>query len=663
MCALPENFPRFLNVVLLVKYPGCHHASMTQRSTRGEVVQEQMLRAGCAAATHALRRPGWSQVSRLSTASGALNPMLDAATRMPKRIAVTEDASAVTYGALFVRSMAVAEQLREAVRWEPASWERGCLAGAPGADDVVAGPRVAILADRSEHVAAQWGAWLAGCAAVPLCTSHPPAELAYALGAARCDAVVLPPRSSKQHAEYARLAAAALDALPASARPRIVVQEREHPAADLEPGLTSALREAAGQLMPSWADMPSSKLGSLILFTSGTTSRPKGVLHTHASLGDMTATLRQAWAWSSDDTVLHTLPMHHLHGVVNVAACAQASGAEIQWERKFDPASVWARLLGTAAPSVFMGVPTMYARMLQHLASMSLADQRAAKGLGSKMRLMVSGSAPLPQGLAAAWQAATGMSLLERYGMTELGMALSNGLDVRDREFGTVGRPLPGVECRIAVPLLGRQRDEGSNGAKGGSPPVGELWVRGGMVSPGYWERPEANAEAFVPASLASSVVSDLWEAPGNAMATADAAAQAARPWFRTGDVATVRESSGRWQLLGRESVDIIKSAGFKVSALEVEAAVLDCPGVAEVAVLGMDDAADMGELITAVVVPETGSAAPTLDAIREQCKSVIAQYKLPRALIVVAQIERNAMGKVNKKELRKQLQSPPAGA
>ena len=623
-----------------------------------------MLRTGQAALGRALRRPQWSKAAHQSTLAGALNPMLDAATRLPERTAVTEDGTAVSYACLYLRSVAVAERLRETVRWEPSSWERGCIAGAPGGDDVVAGPRVAILADRSEHVAAQWGAWLAGCVAVPLCTSHPPAELAYSIGAARCSALVLPPTSSPQHAEYARLASAALGALPAGARPRVVVQDSAAPTGERSARQPAALREAASRLLPEWAAVPSAKLGSLILFTSGTTSRPKGVLHTHASLGDMTATLREAWAWSSDDTVLHTLPMHHLHGVVNVAACAQASGAAVQWERKFDPASVWARLLGSDAPSVFMGVPTMYARMLQHLSSLSSAERAAAKELGNTVRLMVSGSAPLPQGLATAWQDATGVSLLERYGMTELGMALSNGLDPTDREFGTVGRPLPGVECRIAVPL-GSQRQSGTacdGGAARDGAPVGELWVRGGMVSPGYWERPEANAEAFVAPADVSSVVSALWEAPGSSGGkTTDGAAHAARPWFRTGDVATVREGTGRWQLLGRESVDIIKSAGFKVSALEVEAAVLDCPGVAEVAVLGINDAADMGELITAVVVPEEGSAPPTLEGIRERCKRTIAHYKLPKALVVVAQIERNAMGKVNKKELRKQLQSPPA--
>jgi malonyl-CoA/methylmalonyl-CoA synthetase len=400
----------------------------------------------------------------------------------------------------------------------------------------------------------------------------------------------------------------------------------------------------------------------MMLFTSGTTSLPKGVLHTHGSLGAIVESLRTAWSWSSDDHILHTLPMHHMHGVANIAACAQASGATLRWRPNgFSVQSAWEDLLHCDDLNVFMGVPTMYARMLSGMDKLSDSERRQVGDLGQKFRLMVAGSAALPATVATAWREATGVPLVERYGMTEVGMALSNGTSTDQMAFGTVGSPLPGVECAI-VPMEPDADDVEAGGSATAASDSGELWVRGPMLFAGYWDRPEANADEFVGEAEAEKRGVRVLEPARDCHAGATGGLRRlegfgggnGNPWFRTGDIAQVDDQSF-WKILGRASVDIIKSGGFKVSALEVETAVLDHPAVEEVAVLGMPDEGDMGEVITAVVVLKPGQALDT-GSLRSFCNKALAKYKQPRDLIVLEAFERNAMGKINKKMLRKSL-------
>jgi malonyl-CoA/methylmalonyl-CoA synthetase len=271
--------------------------------------------------------------------------------------------------------------------------------------------------------------------------------------------------------------------------------------------------------------------------------------------------------------------------------------------RRFDAARVWDELGGA---TVWMAVPTMYSRLLDAFDA-APADVRARwRGSAAGLRLATSGSAALPVGLAGRWRAVAGAVPLERYGMTEIGMALSNPLDPAGRRAGHVGAPLPEVEIRIA--------DE--HGGDAGDGP-GELWVRGPSVFAGYFGDPAATTSAFTGG------------------------------WFRTGDVA-VREA-GSIRLLGRASVDILKTGGEKVSALEIEEVLRELDAIAEVAVVGVPDEA-WGERVVAAVVAAPGREADcTPEAVRAFGKSRLAPFKVPKDVVVVSALPRNAMGKVQK--------------
>ena len=292
-----------------------------------------------------------------------------------------------------------------------------------------------------------------------------------------------------------------------------------------------------------------------MLYTSGTTGRPKGVRLSHAALAATVSSLEEAWRWRRDDRLLHVLPLHHTHGLIVALLGALWVGAEVRF-LPFAAAEVWDAL---ASASVFMAVPTIYAKLMQAFDA-APPEQRArwAAGAGG-LRLATSGSAGLPATLHAAFARATGVSLLERYGMTEIGMALSNPYD-GPRVPGAVGYELPGVTVDIT--------DESGHTLPADEP--GELRVRTTQMFSGYHGDPAATAASF------------------------DAAGR-----FRTGDTG-VRDVAGVVRLLGRTSIDIIKSGGYKLSALEIEAVLLDHPAVAEVAVLGVDDAT-FGELVDGV--------------------------------------------------------------
>jgi malonyl-CoA/methylmalonyl-CoA synthetase len=255
-----------------------------------------------------------------------------------------------------------------------------------------------------------------------------------------------------------------------------------------------------------------------------------------------------------------------------------------------------------------MAVPTIYARLLAAWDAASPDVRRRWSAGASGLRLMVSGSAALPVGVLARWRDATGHVLLERYGMTEIGMALSNPLD-GERRPGFVGRPLPGVAARLVD-------EQGAEVAEG---VPGEIEVRGDTVFVEYWRRPDATREAFRDG------------------------------WFRTGDVA-IREA-GSWRILGRQSVDIIKTGGYKVSALEIEDVLREHRSVRECAVVGVADE-EWGERVAAVVVAAAGEA-PTLEELRAWAASRLARYKLPTRLRLADDLPRNAMGKVVKARVK----------
>jgi malonyl-CoA/methylmalonyl-CoA synthetase len=433
--------------------------------------------------------------------------------------------------------------------------------------------RVALLLPAAaDFVVAQWAIWRAGGVFVPLSLHAVPAEWEHVLRDARVAKVLTSPLLA----------------------PRITALAEQLDIEIVHPGAGQATLPDVAESRPA-----------TILYTSGTTSRPKGVVITHANQRAQVQSLVKAWEWSASDRIPLFLPLHHIHGLVNVLACALWSGARVEMFGEFDVDRVLERVAADAF-TVFMAVPTIYVKLVAKFDAAAAHDAarwaRSFRGL----RLMVSGSAALPASLHARWEQLTGQRLLERYGMTEIGMALSNSLH-GERRPGSVGVPLPGVDVRMV--------DEEGHAITAEDMP-GEIQVRGPGVFREYFGRAADSAASF----------------DGN--------------WFRTGDVAVVER--GYYRIMGRRSVDIIKSGGYKLSALEIEAALLEHDCIFECAVIGIPDAT-WGEIVVAVVVPREGRVVPTLDALRDWARERLSPYKLPRKLEVVAALPRNAMGKVTK--------------
>jgi malonyl-CoA/methylmalonyl-CoA synthetase len=368
--------------------------------------------------------------------------------------------------------------------------------------------------------------------------------------------------------------------------------------------------------------------------------------------------LVQAWEYSRHDRLLHVLPLHHIHGTINGVLAPLFAGSTVEFLFPFNADAVWQRLaapfLGSESaastpdapkPITFLtAVPTVYSRLLATSKSLP-ADVLAAGRTAvspQHMRVAISGSAALPTPIKQAWaDLSHGTVLLERYGMTEIGMALSCGLDPADRVDASVGWPLPGVDVRLVDVDSGDVIPEGDDvDQSSGRERVGEIQVRGPSVFREYWNNPEATRREFVPPSPPSSAL----------------------PWFKTGDVAVRRPvpSAARAQpwtrgpmffIQGRISVDIIKTGGEKVSALEVERELLALAQVAEAAVVAVPSG-KWGQKVGAIVVLADGSAPLTPLAMRRALKPALAAYKIPQVLRVVDHIPRNAMGKINKKDL-----------
>ena len=345
----------------------------------------------------------------------------------------------------------------------------------------------------------------------------------------------------------------------------------------------------------------------MILYTSGTTSRPKGVVTTHSTIAAQIASLVQAWEWTADDRILLCLPLHHVHGIINVVSCALWSGAVCEMLPRFDAEIVWRRI-ASGELTLFMAVPTIYVKLIAAWEK-APAEVRARWSEGAAgLRLMVSGSAALPVSTLERWREISGHTLLERYGMTEIGMAISNSYRAQ-RIPGSVGRPLPGVAVRVV--------DEGGCELLPGK--LGEIEVQGPNVFLEYWGKPEATREAF------------------------------RDNWFCTGDTAVLE--GGAYRILGRSNVDILKTGGHKVSALEIEEALREHPAIAECAVVGVPDP-EWGERVAAAVVTRSGCCLE-LEELRAWAKERLATHKVPSRLLVLEALPRNAMGKVTKPAIR----------
>ena len=434
------------------------------------------------------------------------------------------------------------------------------------------GARVALLAAPSaDWIAALWGIWRAGGHAVPLALAHPEPELEHVLTDSGAAAIIATPEL----------------------KPRVeaLSQRLQIPTLAFDDEIPNGSSDGSTELSAG----VSAERFALLLYTSGTTGRPKGVPIRHRHLEAQLRSLSTAWQWSEEDHILGVLPLHHVHGIVNIVLSALWSGATCRLHRQFDAERVW-QAFEAGRPTLFMAVPTIYRRLIDTWLGQPERQESRSRA-ARRLRLMVSGSAALPEPTRERWREITGRTLLERYGMTEIGMALSQPYDGR-REPGTVGGPLPGVEVRLEVD---------------------ELQVRGPGVFDGYWQRPDETADAF----------------------TDDG-------YFRTGDVAGLE--GGVYRLLGRRSVDILKSGGEKISALEIEAVLRRHDAVADAAVVGRPDP-DWGQKVVAFVelFPQEVLDADELDAL---CRAHLAAFKVPKRYEIVTQLPRNALGKVVKVRL-----------
>ncbi len=424
--------------------------------------------------------------------------------------------------------------------------------------------------------------WRAGGIAVPLNVSAAGPELEHALS---CAGVTRLFADSSQHAKLADLCAAL----------KIELLSLDTSGAAVEPRLP--------QLAP--------ERRAMILFTSGTTSKPKGVVSSRKNIQAQISSLIEAWAWQADDTIPLFLPLHHVHGIINVLCCALWAGATVSLFAKFDMETILNEVRD-GRYSVFMAVPTIYVKIIQYLEALAPEQRRhICAGFGA-MRLNVSGSAACPVKVYEQWKQLTGQTLLERYGMTEIGMALSNPYH-GERRAGAVGLSLPGV----SVALFDEQNQRIDE------PDIpGEIRIRGDNVFVEYWQNPQATANSFHDG------------------------------WFCTGDIAVIE--TGYYRIMGRSSVDIIKSGGYKLSALEIEGTLLTHEAVAECAVIGVEDDT-WGEAVTAFLVLKPGH---TLDyeRLKAWCELKMSAYKIPKRIRVMESLPRNAMGKVTKPDLKKLL-------
>jgi malonyl-CoA/methylmalonyl-CoA synthetase len=500
-----------------------------------------------------------------------MSPLLERLLLHPRTadVAVVEDSAAgpraMAYGALFDHAQRCAAFLRSGG------------ASLPGAT-------VAFLFPPSAaYVETLLGIMLAGGAAVPLSPLHTAPELRHMLESAAPRTVLVAEALSDKlrgipHANIVECGASFCAALPPVG--------------------------AAHAAPPLDTESP-----ALVLHTSGTTGKPKGVILSHRALAATCASLHQAWDWRREDVLLHMLPLHHTHGVVVALLGALWAGAAVRFAA-FDARRAWSLL---ADASVLMAVPSIHARLLEALTAASQDDRTRWTANAAKLRLATSGSAALAPALFRVFEDATGQAPLERYGMTEIGMALSNPLD-GPRLAGSVGRELPGVSIDII--------DEQERPCAAGEP--GELRVRSPQMFSGYLGDADATLAAF--------------DAEGR---------------FRTGDTG-VRDETGVIRLLGRTSTDVLKSGGYKLSALEIEAALSEHPAIAEVAVIGLPDPT-WGDVVTACVVARPGATLALAD-LRAFCEKSLAPYKIPRRLVLLPRLPRNIMGKVEKRMLLNSL-------
>lgn len=438
--------------------------------------------------------------------------------------------------------------------------------------------RIAFLVTPSyDYVALQWGIWRAGGIAVPLCTKHPFSSIEYVINDTNASTIIC----SKEYEEL------------------------------LTPFKSKEIRflplDEIGDVIIQLPVFDTSRR-AMILYTSGTTGSPKGVVSTHHNIEAQITSLVTSWEWSKEDHILNILPLHHVHGIINILSCALWSGACCEFLPKFDARKVLA-LFKEGTLNLFMAVPTIYYKLIAQYELLPIEDQKEISNQLEQFRLMVSGSAALPISVLEKWKGISGQTLLERYGMTEMGMAISNPYR-GERRPGHIGQPLAGIQIRIA--------DEQDQVLSAGQ--TGEIQVKGPNVFQEYWNKPAATQKTF----------------------TKDG-------WLKTGDIAVL--ANNYYRILGRNSVDIIKSGGYKISALEIEEVLRTYPTIKDCGVVGVPDE-EWGEIIAASLILNSPNDSFDIPALQTWLKDKLPSYQLPRKYIIQEDLPRNVMGKVTKKAL-----------
>lgn len=500
--------------------------------------------------------------------SELLRRFVDRGLRDASSTMVIDDGGGTSYGAVLRRARAIAHAL----------------------DGIAPGERVAILIHPcADFLSAFFGVLLAGGCVVVLSPLHPPPESRYFCDDAGVKTLIF--------SSPLKELAASIGALGALGGTIVAV------------ATMLALPPKNGREAQAPESAP-----ALQLYTSGTTGKPKGAVLTHRNIGIQQQLVGEAWGFSANDTLLHALPLHHMHGLAIALLTAIGAGATARL-RTFDARAIWEEMKDA---TVFMGVPAMYHRLFVAFDAATDEERARWSSHARNLRLATSGSAALPVTIAERWRSVTGNIPLERFGMTEIGVGITNALH-SERFAGSVGLPLATVETRIV--------DEAGNDAE-----TGELWIRGPSVFAEYHHRPDETRAAFV------------------------ADPQGGDAWFRTGDTVTRDPNlpTHPFRILGRTSVDILKSGGYKLSALEIEETLREHPGVLEVAVVGVPDEA-WGEKVVACVV-RRGDAECSSEILQAHVRARLAPYKVPKEVIFLPELPKNALGKVVKPELKKQL-------
>ena len=448
------------------------------------------------------------------------------------------------------------------------------------------GHRVAMQTEKSVEALALYLACLrAGALFLPLNTAYKTAELDYFLTDAAPTVVVCDPASE--------------DELSALTTPNGITL------LSLDATGEGSLKDEAARAKDDFAAAPRTPDDlAAILYTSGTTGRSKGAMLTQNNLLSNTQSLIEAWQFTDQDTLLHALPIFHVHGLFVATNVSLLAGGKMIFLPRFDLETVLEKL---PQATTMMGVPTFYTRLL--------SDDRFTRDLTGHMRLFISGSAPLLAETHVAFENRTGHRILERYGMTETTMSTSNPY-AGARKAGTVGLPLPGVEARITNAETGAVLDQGE---------IGILEVRGPNVFKGYWQMPEKTAEEFRDDGF-----------------------------FITGDIAQIDED-GYISIVGRAK-DLVITGGYNVYPKEIETEIDDMDGVVESAVIGTPHP-DFGEAVVAIVIGQDGHAL-TAESIQTALQAKLAKFKCPKAVFFLDALPRNTMGKVQKNELRTQYEA-----